>query len=570
MKIKTVIIIPMLLAMCSFLYGQVLPPILDCVTNDTVFFTPVTNSCGSFVSYDIFTSPDLNGPYSLLGNITDPSVTFLEDPNSSNTINYYYITPNFDCPGTSSINSDTISNRPPQVGEVNSVSVLNNSFSISWDISPSPEVVEYSLFLVTDTGLELLTVTPDLSFIDMDRDPGIRSYSYLIVAIDACGNRSVFSDAVSSIHLSLIATGDSCEESIEFEWNNHINTVSQELWAVDIDGNEIFIEALAADDDNFRIDEFTLPDVNGFFIRAFLDSDQTLIANSNVEDVSFASLAVPVEEILFTNISTLNDNNIETEWCWNDNADLSAVGLQFSSSNMNDSKVVNFSNPLESNQAENIALIAAAPDMYTLQVATIDVCDITFDSAPISSILLEVNPLSESEIEVTWSAYSYPDADFENYQLFKIVNGVEELVYEGVATSQILSSAEVAGEQCYYTVAQARGFLLDGTEKAVQVISNLDCTSGFPIIRMPNAFNPYGVNSIFRPLIGNADAIASYQMKIFSRWGELLFNTTDTSNGWNGRDGLREMPQGVYSYMIEVDVVGGQAINMRGNVLLIR
>jgi len=529
MKIKAIIIIPLLLAMYTFLIGQVLPPSLDCVTNDTIFFTPLTNSCGPFLSYDVYSATDPDGPYSLLESITNPNAILAEHPNSSSTINFYYITPIFDCPGEISINSDTISNRPPEVGDIFSISVENNFSNISWNPSPSAETTEYSLFLVTDMGVELLLVTPNLSYIDIDRDPSIQSYSYLIVASDACDNRSIFSDPVSSIHLNLIVSGDSCDESIGFEWNIHTNTVSQELWAIDINGNEFLFEALTANDDSIIIEGFTRTDITGFFIRAFLNTDQTLFADSNISNINFTA-NTPVDEILFTNLSTFNNNNIEVAWCWNDDADLNSVG----------------------------------------QTTTIDACEVIFDSAPINSILLEVNPLSESEVEVTWSPYSYPDADLINYQLIKVVNGVEELVYEGLATSQSLSAAAVPGEQCYYTVAQARGFLGDGTEKAIQVISNLDCTSGFPIIRLPNAFNPYGVNSMFRPLIGNADAIESYQMQIFSRWGELLFNTTDTSSGWNGRDGLKEMPQGVYSYIVEVVVVGGEEIKMLGSVLLLR
>jgi gliding motility-associated-like protein len=570
MNIKATIIFPALLAMCTCLYGQVLPPIIDCITNDTIFFTPVSNNCGPFLSYDVFRSSDADGPYNLVGNITDPNALFLADPNSSSTINYYYITPNFDCPGEIVINSDTITNRPPEVNDISTISVINNELNIAWESSSSPEVVEYNLFLVTDAGLELLITTPDLSYVDTARDPSIASYSYLIVAIDVCGNRSIFSDQVSSIHLNITVSGDNCDGSVGFAWNRHVNTLSQELWAIDINGNEVLIEALAASDESFLIEEFTVPGINSLFIRAYLNSDRSLVVDSNIRNVSSISVSIPIEEILFTNLSTFNDNLIEATWCWNNDADLSTVGLEYSFSNTTEIKGVNFAVPLQSNQSETIALLDGGTDTYTLQVQTIDVCDLVFDSAPINTILLEVNPISESEVEVSWSPYTYSDASLESYQLFRVVNGAEELVYEGSANKQILSSAEIAGEQCYYIIAQASGTLDDGTEKAVQVISNLDCTSGFPIIRMPNAFNPYGVNSIFRPLIGNADAIASYQMKIFSRWGELLFSTTDTARGWNGRDGLRELPQGVYSYIVEVEVVGGEEINMLGSVLLIR
>ena len=89
-------------------------------------------------------------------------------------------------------------------------------------------------------------------------------------------------------------------------------------------------------------------------------------------------------------------------------------------------------------------------------------------------------------------------------------------------------------------------------------------------MRLPNAFNPYGVNRIFIPLFGNTDAISTYEMTILSRYGQVLFSTNSLDQGWNGRSGLREMPQGVYSYLIDIEVQGGQTLMLQGSVLLLR
>jgi len=59
-------------------------------------------------------------------------------------------------------------------------------------------------------------------------------------------------------------------------------------------------------------------------------------------------------------------------------------------------------------------------------------------------------------------------------------------------------------------------------------------------------------------------------MSIFSRYGELLFRTTTFDEGWNGRSGFKAMPQGVYSYLLEVEVQSGEQITRQGNVLLLR
>lgn len=66
---------------------------------------------------------------------------------------------------------------------------------------------------------------------------------------------------------------------------------------------------------------------------------------------------------------------------------------------------------------------------------------------------------------------------------------------------------------------------------------------------LPNAFTPNsdGTNDGFRGT-GLMDYIASFEMQIFNRWGEMVFKTNDPYTAWNGRkDNTGEMSQaGVY------------------------
>ncbi len=547
------------------LSAQILPPILNCVTNDTIHFTPVSNSCGNFISYEIFTSPNENGPFTLLGSVTDPSITFFEHLNSAGQTNFYFLTPLFDCPGEVSMNSDTISNRPPDVGILHTVSVENNFITLMWEASTSPEVIDYSVFLFTDTGLDFIANTPDLTFVDMARDPNLASLSYLIVANDGCGNRSIFGDPINSVFLNIAESP--CEQEILFSWDRHANVVGQELWAITNNGNEVLIEGIDVQAETLTIS--SIPDIESYFIRSTIAGEQARISNSNLVVPQNEAL-VFMDEIFITSVNTLNDNNLEVSWCWNEDADLNSSRITYTSLIESNFLNVALSNPLTSSVEENIAFIAGVPDIYTFQVESTDVCDGIFTSQEISSILLQISTVSEAEIRVGWNPYEYADARLDSYQLFESNNGNDILIYEGSATEQILPRVENSGETCYFVVANATGNLLDGTEKQTQITSNFACSAGLPIIRMPNAFNPYGRNSIFRPLFGNTNSITTYKMSIFNRWGELLFQTNTFDEGWNGRSGLKEMPQGVYSYLLEVEVQSGEQITRQGNVLLLR
>ncbi len=62
---------------------------------------------------------------------------------------------------------------------------------------------------------------------------------------------------------------------------------------------------------------------------------------------------------------------------------------------------------------------------------------------------------------------------------------------------------------------------------------------------LPNAFTPNkdGLNDYFLPLMNNA---IFYELKIYNQWGALLFTSTQTSEGWDGKYNGQESPSGVY------------------------
>ena len=59
--------------------------------------------------------------------------------------------------------------------------------------------------------------------------------------------------------------------------------------------------------------------------------------------------------------------------------------------------------------------------------------------------------------------------------------------------------------------------------------------------------------------------------KYFDRWGHLLFESTDKTVGWNGRDESGKLyPVGVYVYKLELVYTSGEQATLVGDVTLIR
>ena len=75
---------------------------------------------------------------------------------------------------------------------------------------------------------------------------------------------------------------------------------------------------------------------------------------------------------------------------------------------------------------------------------------------------------------------------------------------------------------------------------------------GDEIIYIPNAFTPDGdeFNNLFSPVFTNGFDSSNYRLSIFNRWGELLFESTQSDKGWDGTYNNRLCPIGVYTWKI--------------------
>ncbi len=109
-----------------------------------------------------------------------------------------------------------------------------------------------------------------------------------------------------------------------------------------------------------------------------------------------------------------------------------------------------------------------------------------------------------------------------------------------------------------------------------EVVKALDESS----IIIPNAFTPNlsgspGLiydpndlsNDIFHPDVRGAE---TYQLSIFSRWGELLFETNNPREGWDGYYKGVLCTQDVYVWKVKATFLDGKVLTKTGDVLLLR
>lgn len=106
-------------------------------------------------------------------------------------------------------------------------------------------------------------------------------------------------------------------------------------------------------------------------------------------------------------------------------------------------------------------------------------------------------------------------------------------------------------------------------ESAVQTIESgqLLIPNAFrPNLSGPGSTNLIG-NEVFLPLMRR---VSKFNMLIFNRWGELLFESTNPDSGWDGYYKGGVCPQDVYIYKITVEYDDGKQVTKTGDVTLIR
>lgn len=108
-------------------------------------------------------------------------------------------------------------------------------------------------------------------------------------------------------------------------------------------------------------------------------------------------------------------------------------------------------------------------------------------------------------------------------------------------------------------------------EEVVATVDIQDCTRCVEYV--PNAFSPNGdgFNDLFQAF-SNCD-MQDYQLRVYDRWGNQVYQGNDPLEGWNGRYKNKDLSTGIYAWYVEfkVDEDGEErVVKEGGDVLLTR
>jgi gliding motility-associated-like protein len=182
-------------------------------------------------------------------------------------------------------------------------------------------------------------------------------------------------------------------------------------------------------------------------------------------------------------------------------------------------------------------------------------CAQPVDNTPPCPPVLQLSSDCEGfQNSLTWTDPNHYCADdVVTYNIWYASNTTDPMVViQQVTVSQdtnfvFTNLASVAG--CYAVSA------LDTGSVNQSVLSNVVCADNCPYYALPNVFTPNGdnVNDFFNALPYRY--VKSVDMKIYDRWGVLLYQTTDPHIHWDGKaiQTGKMCTDGVYFYVCVVN-----------------
>jgi gliding motility-associated-like protein len=200
---------------------------------------------------------------------------------------------------------------------------------------------------------------------------------------------------------------------------------------------------------------------------------------------------------------------------------------------------------------------------YRYRYTRRDACGDSSASAPHSSVLLKAEKKSDNRVQLSWNPYQNWRYGLKGYELWRKLDQEPRFsLYQQLDTITTLSldNSRDGFEHCYRIRA------VENTTGAVSW-SNDTCITFEHPLHIPTAFSPNGDGTNDTWVIRNIEPYKASVLKIYNRWGQLVYSAGPYLNNWNGEN----LPDGTYYYILELHFgKENRQSSHTGNVTLIR
>jgi gliding motility-associated-like protein len=394
------------------------------------------------------------------------------------------------------------------------------------------------------------------SYTDQNLNTYNEDYYYKVKTIDSCRN---ISDSFSTVHRTINLDAEGGNEVNILTWNSYEGQ-PVERYRILRGGTELY--TVDGNTTRFRDEQVICDSFYNYEIKAVLDSGYE--AFSNVDSAKSFDTKAP--ESVYLRRATVDRFNDVVELKWDKSVNYDAASYEIYRNILDESGTEKIATVEGKQQTTYYDTIELADEEVCYEVRVLDRCDNASGFSNRGCIIRPEVEALDLKNQIVWPTYQIWRSGVRDYEVFKQVDSAK---YRSIGrtdsskrtfTDEELS--DTADEFCYYI--RVRGWKTEEYSRSTKI-----CIEQPAVVHIPNSFSPGitpGVNDAFGPV---GLYIENYTLKIYNRWGEEVFSTSDGEK-WDGTYEGELVPTGVYTYTIVIFGKDGSTEEFRGTVNVIR
>lgn len=483
------------------------------------------------------------------------------------------------CVSVSNIKGDFFQNKyPPNLPLLDSVSVnTNGTVSLGWEPSSSQDVMMYYIYKETTGGIwqviDSVSGYNNTSYTYNLAGASSGSENYCISARDSCRNVSILGNDQAQKTIYLDLKYQLCSRSVDLTWTPYVNlpkgVVRYDIYR-SVNGSAFSIVG-STSNAFFTNDQLSPGNTYCYFVKVW-NSTNAISASSNQACILANAPSGPAY-VYIRSVSVNMNQKIEVTYVVDTLKDYNGAIIFKSEDGITFNQLrINYSN---NNFIETILdeEVNTSDKNYYYKIQLIDSCG---NPGPVSniskSVLLKVTHDKELLFvnKLKWDDYSSWLANVESYNIYRAVNGI----FDGVPIANVSTGtreyddniedfARDQGKFEYY-VEPIEG---PGNPFGFKDFARSNIASAYVEgeVFVPNAFAPKGLNNVWLPVAQFVEK-TDYKVTVLNRWGNKVFQTTDDTIGWDGRNATDD----VYVYFIEYKNARGEFVQLKGHLNLVK
>lgn len=578
------------LVFTQLLLSQAPAPIIRCVqrsTNgNTITWTNPVAACGSLLKTYIYFSNSPTGPFILHDSST--TNTYLHTPVSQNLIYYYYLISLYNCPIPISSPSDTFEDSPVPTPKLRSISIENGKPVYHWEPIPLRDEIWGYVIITPNALIDTVQGRASGTFTDTNFDASSGPYQGAVAAMDSCGGINGRSGFLYQKTSFLSLYDNPCNGTLNLSWTPYIGwTTNNDVAAWEIlvkknNGSEIVVARVDPAVRAYIYSDYVYGDTLEVRVRAIHPSDPSIISYTNTYAVISKKSVKPV---IFhsTTASYIRNFQVKLSWMVDLSTRPKAFHLIKKTVKYGDELSRRTNIPFYNDGQGNYHAVddlgsQEQPVLYELSLE--DSCNNIYLGVPTATVFLNLTQVGFYRNELKWTESIFPDSvayTILNRELSYSIDGLNFnplLDYSGNNQNYLHDIEQIpnpGGYFCYRLKLQYKLDTASGVRDTMRTIySQIACVTMRTILWVPNAFKVSGINPTFKPMLVFFET-DDFEMKIYNRWGQEIFQTKDHQLGWNGmlKNGTTA-PEDSYMYVISYRGNDQVQVTKTGNFVLIK